>query len=176
MERGTPAYGNPSYLPEYASARGHGIMQIDPVDPPNAAVSAPVTINRLDSEGGDVRVDSTAAYRTALRCRRGVTWDAHGSVAIRDDVLLRDQQPAGTEFFRFHLGATAMPHVTQVDGGWLVEWDAARVIVTSDVPIRVFVTPSGNALRAPFVHHVLSVRSAAAAYGMAVSTEVTVLR
>jgi hypothetical protein len=176
MERGTCDYGDPSYRTEYASARGHGVMQIDPVEPPNAAVHAPLAVDRLGADGGQVRIDSTAAYRSTQRCLRTVAWDAAGSIRVSDDVALRQVQAAGTEFFRFHLGAASEPRVRQADGRWVVEWDAARVLLSADVPLEVAVFPSANALREPFVHHVLSVRAARPAGAMALSTEITVLR
>jgi hypothetical protein len=176
MERGTCDYGDQSYRSEYASARGHGIMQVDPVEPPNAAVDAPLAVERLGADGGRVRIDSTAAYRSARRCVRTVAWDASGSVTISDDVALAGLQPAGTEFFRFHLGTASMPAVTRTEGGWLVEWESARIRISADVPLVLTAVPSANALRQPFVHHVLSVRAEGPASSMALSTEVTVLR
>jgi hypothetical protein len=69
-----------------------------------------------------------------------------------------------------------MPAVTRTEGGWLVEWESARIRISADVPLVLTAVPSANALRQPFLHHVLSVRAEGPASSMALSTEVTVLR
>ena len=176
MERGTPDYSDPAYLSGYASAQGHGIMQVDPVLPANIPVDAPARIVRLGAGGGKVQLDLAGAYRSASSCSRMVEWDAAGSLRIEDLVELREPRPAGTEFYRFHLGASVQPAVVRDASGWTVSWRDASVRLSADVPIEVEVTAARNALCAPFVHHVLSVRSAEPGAAMSLTTEVQVLR
>ena len=176
QERGTPDYGDPSYLTEYASARGHGIMQVDPVLPSNQCVNAPAEVQRLDASGGLVRLDLRAAYCSATTCERTVSWDRGGPVTISDSVTFTDWQPAGTELYRFHLGASAPPSVTLSGGVWTVAWESAslRISSTGDLVAEVVEVP--NALRAPYKNYALLLRAGSACRAQSIVTEVTVQR
>jgi hypothetical protein len=172
MERGTPDYGDPEYRSEFASARGHGIMQVDPIEPSNLAVNAPANVLALGAAGGRVRLSLASAYRTASRCDREVEWDVSGRVQIDDIVALTREVPADTEVYRFHLGASQRPQVGFWDGQWVVQWESATVRVASPAPITVEVFSSRNALRAPNAHYVLAIRTTQAVTGLAVRTVV----
>ena len=176
QERGTPDYGDPSYLTEYASARGHGIMQVDPVLPSNLCVNAPAEVQRLDATGGLVRLDLHAAYCSATSCERTVSWDRGGPVTISDSVTFTDWQPAGTELYRFHLGASVPPSVTLSGGVWTVAWESAslRIGSTGDLAAEVVEVP--NALRAPYKNYALLLRAGSACRAQSIVTEVTVQR
>ena len=176
MERGTPDYGDPEYRPEFASARGHGVMQVDPIEPSNIAVHAPAEVQALGSSGGRVRLNLASAYRSASRCDRVVGWDASGRVQIDDVVDLTREVPAGTEMYRFHLGAPERPQVRFVDDRWVVQWESATIHITSPTSVALEVFASRNAARAPNAHYVLAIRTTEAATGLSVRTVVDVHR
>jgi hypothetical protein len=176
LERGTPDYADPDYLQGFASARGHGTLQLDPIDPPNRAVDAPVSVERLNDAGGRATVDLRGVSGSARSCVRTVEWSTAGTVTIDDVLVPFTQVPAGTECYRFHLGSASMPAVEQVGGEWRVSWDRAVVRIKADREIQVSVVPLSNAVRAPFVHHALSIRVASAASSLSVRTSVEVRR
>jgi hypothetical protein len=176
MERGTPDYGDPAYLPEYASARGHGIMQVDPLFPPNKAVDAPAAIQRLDASGGCVRLNLRAAYRSANSCERSVTWDRGGPVVIADSVAFADWKPAGTELYRFHLGASAPPELSLAGGIWTVAWEDATMHLAADGDVVVELSQSSSAIASAAGGWLLTVTASRPTRGLNLSTRVDIAR
>ena len=176
MECGTPSYGDPQYLSEFASARGHGVMQVEPVLPSNRAVSAPAEVERLDGNGGKVRLNLVGVYQTTTQCERLVEWSRLGITLISDSVEFSEMQPAGTEVYRFHLGARVSPSVERSGDVWTVSWDSASVQVSSSSPIALEVIQVRDVVRGSAVHYALAVKLTSAVQTVAVATEVTVRR
>jgi hypothetical protein len=176
MERGTPDYGDADYVAEFASARGHGIMQVDPVVPSNRAVDAPAQVEHLDHTGGKVRVNLSAVYRTTRLCDREVQWSRGGPILITDSVEFSALQPAGTEIYRFHLGTSDLPQVVGSANEWTVSWNSASIRLTSLTPIQVEAVQMRNLVRQPGVHYALIIRVADSSSGLVLATEVTVHR
>lgn len=176
MECGTPDYGAADMEEKYARAAGHGIMQIGELTPRARAVSAPITVERLDQAGGKVLVDTTAAYQGVRSCRRQVEWQASGRALITDSVELEAEAPAGTEFFRFHTGANAPVTITEMKGGWRVTWPGVMMQITSESPIEVEQVQWPDAVKEPFVHQAIIIRSTDARSSLELRTSVDASR
>ena len=170
MECGMTDYGSADHEMKYARAAGHGIMQIGEILPRNRAVNAPITVERLDTAGGKVRVDTTAAYQGVRSCQREVEWQAAGRVVINDTVELEAEVPAGTEFYRFHTGASAPVTVEQAKDGWRVSWPGVMMQISSSAPIEVEQVQWPDAVKAPFMHQAIIIKSADARSSMDVRT------
>jgi hypothetical protein len=151
-------------------------MQVDPVLPTNRAVSAPAEVERLDSTGGKVRLNLVGVYQTATQCERLVEWSRLGITLISDSVAFTEMQPAGTEVYRFHLGARVSPSVERSGDGWTVTWDSASIQVSSSSPIALEVIQVRDVIRGSAVHYALAVKLTSAVQTVAVATEVTVRR
>ena len=176
MDCGTPDYGQADLETKYARAAGHGIMQIGERLPRNMAVDAPITVERLDDSGGKLRVDTTAAYQGVRLCQRNVEWQASGRVVMQDRVELEQSVPAGTEFYRLHTGATSPVTITQASNGWTVSWPGVVMSISADAPIVVEQVAWPDAVREPFMHQALIIRSADARSTLQVRTQVDVAR
>jgi len=176
MECGTPEYGRADLEEKFARAAGHGIMQIGERQPRNQAVDAPIAVERLDETGGKVRIDATAAYQGVRSCQRDVEWHASGRLLIQDRVDLEQQMPAGTEFYRFHTGATSPVEIVEGKEGWLVSWPGVVMRISASAPITVEQVAWPDAVREPFVHQALIVRSADPQSRLELRTQVEVSR
>jgi hypothetical protein len=133
IEAGTPAYHSPRLAVDYAGGRGHNVLQVGERLPANRT-TVPITVERLDAKGGEVRVDATASFKEGLRrWARHVRWDAD-CLTVEDDV-----EPSSPDIllFRWHLGSTEPPAVGVSEGGYRVSWSGGDVRIVSDVPIRI---------------------------------------
>lgn len=74
IDCGTPSYADPSTNSMFASTAGHGITQYGERQPRSIAVDAPMTVQRLDRDGGQVSIDCTAAYLSCTSCIRRASW------------------------------------------------------------------------------------------------------
>jgi hypothetical protein len=171
MECGSPDYADPDYDRVYAEAAGHSVMQIGEVRPRGTPVDAPLRVRRLDASGGCVEVDSARAYIGADRCSRTIAWDRGGTVTIDDDARLRAEAPAGTEWYRFHLGTVQPPTISGSDGRWSVAWDGVLMNVSSPSPIVVDQVDWPDRTWSARRHRAVRVRSAAAQTGLELRTE-----
>ena len=148
IEAGTPAYHNPRLRADYASGRGHNVLQLG-VALPSAGdfaqgyssgwqkirAIAPITVHRLDARGGDIVVNGTAGYDGLKRWRREVVWTI-GQVTVEDSVQLAVDQPQ-VVLFRWHLGLTRNPRIL-VDGkGAGIRWPGIRVSIAADSPLDI---------------------------------------
>lgn len=100
IEAGTINYGDPLKKPEFDSVVGHNVLQVGGDFYPKK-MPAPITVNRLDQEGGDVIVPAGAGYPQAEEWTRRVVWD-RDEVTVTDTVRLK--QPDRI-LFRWHLGS-----------------------------------------------------------------------
>lgn len=146
IEAGTPAYHNPRLAVDYASGRGHNVLQLDATPPPQdysrrstpsgwqkVGALAPITVKRLDPRGGEVVVDGTAGYDGLKQWRRRVVWNVRQLTV--DDVV---ETAAPREvLFRWHLGIVRRPQIRKTGNGASVSWPGVRISFSSDSPLRV---------------------------------------
>jgi hypothetical protein len=137
MECGTPDYSNPLMNSQYANVAGHSVMQVGELTPRNKSVDAPISIGRLDAEGGAITIDTTQAYTGVLSNKRLLSWSRDGKVSIVDTVNFAQPVPTGTELFRFHVGSSTAVNVEQVDGRWVVAWDGVKMAFQCDASISI---------------------------------------
>lgn len=148
IEAGTPAYHNPRMTADYASGRGHNVLQLGEEAPGKVGPGrtlpagwqkpgtvAPMVIRRLDGRGGDVRVDGTAGYEGLSAWRRRVVWDKN-QVSIEDAVGLKPGLRQ-VMVFRWHLGFARRPRVMRNADGICVQGSGIRVVIAADVPLEV---------------------------------------
>jgi hypothetical protein len=152
IEAGTPAYHNPRLSGDYASGRGHNVLQLGnqpplkkgsvPVVPAGwqkIRAVAPITVHRLTARGGDLVVDGTAGYDGLKRWRRQVTWTL-GQVEVDDTVQLANAQPQ-VVLFRWHLGLTRNPRMVIEKNGVCVRWPGIQVSMAADSPLDIAIEP-----------------------------------
>jgi hypothetical protein len=174
-ESGTPDYSTPDMDTKYASAAGHGIMQVGEVVPRGTPVDAPMSVSTVGPTGGSAVVDLTKAYTSALSCRRSVTWSASGRFDIADSVQFASAVPAGTEVYRFHTGAITPVSISLRNGEWSISWDDAVISISADCPIEVSQSAWPDAVLPNRMHQAISIRAVSAVTGMSLATSVTVL-
>jgi hypothetical protein len=170
LESGTPDYSDPDYAQRYASAAGHGIMQVDPVEPHGEAVDAPIRVDRMDSAGGRVRVELTRAFRSTRSYQRHVEW-GRSSVRISDSVVFSRPVDTGSEVVRFHLGTAGPVAPTKQGDRWLVSFDGASVSILANAEVSVSAEKWPDCVRSPYGHQVLIVRSTATLQAAEIVTE-----
>lgn len=154
IEAGTPVYHHPLFRSHYSGSAGHNVLQIGELTPDEIVdISqkqlpygfqkkrgvAPITVHRLDADGGEVTVDATACYLegSLTSWHRRVCWDAE-TVETRDEVALAAPDVIG---FRWHLGTGKTPEITQQGTQYTLTWADAVMTVTADVDIMVRVVP-----------------------------------
>ena len=176
IECGTPDYADPEYLSRFASAAGHGVMQVAPVAPPNRAIDAPVSIHQLDDGGGRLSIDLRHASTLARTCRRDVEWSTAGRVHIGDHVEFMQSIAAGTEVYRFHLGCTEPPGVSFDGSVWSVRWRDANMFITSDRAVEVSVEGVRNVTTNAKQHYAVVIRLRLPESSLRLSTSVVINR
>ena len=144
IETGTPAYHHPDIHRLFSTGMGHNVLQIGPAEPlpategvprprglpigwQKAKTVAPITVRRLDAQGGEILVDVTQGYDGLLRWHRTVTWSAE-EVTVEDEVQL----PPGRQeiiLFRWHLGAQAPVTISGGADGFTIDWPEATLTV-----------------------------------------------
>ena len=132
-------------------------MQIGEVRPRVAAVDAPLTLQRVDDDGGAVRVDTTRAYTSVKSCVREVSWSRSGRVEIQDVVHFLGPVAAGTEIFRFHSGSASPLQITGGGPRWIVRWASAEMVIEGDRVIRVEQSDWPDGTKPPFHHAVIRI-------------------
>ena len=176
MECGTPDYSSPDYADKYAGAAGHGIMQVGEIRPHQEAVNAPAEVVALGPTGGQVRVNSSAAYAAGTQCTRDVTWTAQGRVTLTDSVVLPSLVPAGTEIYRLHTGSSEPLSISGSGMIWTVSWNGTQMSLQANRPIVVEQVQWPDAVRAPFMHQALIIRAADATDRLNVTTTIDIDR
>lgn len=176
MDCGTPDYSSPDYSTKYAGAAGHGIMQVGEIRPHQQAVDAPAEVVALGPTGGQVRVNSSAAYAAGTQCTRDVTWSAQGRVTLADSVVLPSLVAAGTEIYRLHTGSSEPLSISGSGANWTVSWHGTQMSLQASGPIVVEQVQWPDAVRAPFVHQALIIRSADATDRLNLTTTIDIDR
>ena len=176
MDCGTPEYSTPRFEQDYAQAAGHGIMQIGEQMPRSKPVNAPVSVATLDQGGGDVTIDTTAAYNGVSSCTRRVRWSSNGLFTIDDHVELTQGAVPGTEFYRFHTGSTAPLVISGSGSSWHVEWAGTSATITASRAISVEQVDWADATTAPFRHRALIIHAVDSGSLLDLSTQIQVDR
>lgn len=100
MEAGTSWYGDPKQKDEFQSLKGHNVLQVgSDIFPPKAP--APLRVNRLSPEGGDVTVEAGKSYPQVRDWTRRAVWTPD-TMEVTDQVALAEKQPL---LFRWHLAS-----------------------------------------------------------------------
>ena len=176
MDCGTPEYSTMGFEVNYAHAAGHGIMQIGELLPRSQPVDAPVTVTVLNQDGGDVLIDTKAAYTTTDTCTRRVQWSANGIFTINDHVALRNSANAGAEFYRFHTGSAEALTISGSGTSWQVDWVGTSATITASRPITIEQVDWPDATKQPFHHRALIIRAVDPGTSLEVSTRIVVDR
>ena len=171
MECGTPDYSDPGYAQAFASAAGHGIMQVNPVAPHSQAVEAPIAVRKLDASGGHVEIELQRAYLGVRAYRRAVQWSAN-TVQIHDEVSFLGQVPSGSELFRFHLGSADPMAIEISDNGWKVRIAGATVKFSASDALSISAQLVSDRIRPPYRHQVLVICCTRAIEGTELVTEI----
>jgi hypothetical protein len=157
LECGTPDYTDPDYEHGFAGAAGHGILQLDPVEPSSLAVDAPLAVRRMDASGGLVQLELTRAYRSIQSYVREIEWDRE-RVQIRDRVSIAAPIAAGREVLRFHVGSDAPLQLDWENGVAVLTAESVPLIqIRADVAFRVLHGPARNRTIASGRHQVVQV-------------------
>lgn len=132
IEAGSTSYGNPR-IELYTSVIGHNVLEVPGCDMKKTPV--PITVQRLDRDGGEVFVDPTAGYATLQRWHRRVIWNA-SQMNVTDEVVFAPND-LGKAVFRWHLGT--QEDVTIVGSGrrFVVTWKDAEITLISSLPLVV---------------------------------------
>jgi hypothetical protein len=150
IEAGSTSYGSPDYLSLFKSVAGHNVLQVGSTPPSELAPStlrtagqildrehrsAPITVNRLDADGGDITVDASGCYATVSRWTRRVIWTSD-AVDIHDVVELKTPDLVT---FRWHLGAPA-DAMAKLTAGY-VSVDGINVGYSAGSSVKATVVP-----------------------------------
>ena len=142
IEAGTPAYHHKLMMTHYTTGVGHNVLQLGTAFPEllgdaGEHVSlpgwqkrggvAPITVNRLDVEGGDVLVDGTACYEGLEGWHRKVSWNADG-LTVNDEVTL-DGESKQEILFRWHLGTENDATIDGESTRYTVSWPDAVMTI-----------------------------------------------
>jgi hypothetical protein len=176
MDCGTPEYSTPGFEVNYAHAAGHGIMQIGELLPRSQPVDAPVTINALNPDGGDVLINTTNAYTAAHSCTRRIQWSLDGVFTIDDHVALVNHVSAGAEYYRFHTGTADALTISGSGTSWQVSWRGTAATITASRSISIEQVDWPDATKEPFHHRALIVRAVDAGTSLDLSTRIVVDR
>ncbi len=110
IEAATAGYDNPLKREKYDSVVGHNVLQVgDDLYP--AKVAAPISVERIDKNGGAVTVNAGEGYPGVKQWKRRVTWTAH-RMDVTDEVVLKKPEKV---LFRWHLGSEQPLQITSGD-------------------------------------------------------------
>jgi len=148
LEAGIASYGIPEHPTHYKSVAGHNVLQIGNAKPAELKGdvlqkagqildpghrSAPITVERMDANGGSASVDASRCYEQAKRWVRHVTWDKT-SVTVRDEVELKSPDYVT---FRWHLAAA--PDATATTTAGSIQIAGIDVGYDADSPVAATV-------------------------------------
>ncbi|EIQ00769.1 Heparinase II/III-like protein [Opitutaceae bacterium TAV1] len=146
IEAGTFNYGLRDYPTHYRGVGGHNVLQLGDVpladQTPEILASragqildarhrsAPMTVQRMDADGGSATVDVSSCYKNVSRWVRHVEWDCSG-LTVRDEVAL---DAADIVLFRWHLGlrpgdATTLRGTQLTADGFTLAWESTRLLL-----------------------------------------------
>jgi len=177
IEAGSTDYAEVMKTPEpYQGGLGHNVLQIGstPAGAQRKGGNVPLTIKKLDAEGGDMTVSPTSEYDPKLlkNWTRHVTWNKAGlqvedAVALSDGVL----QPI---LFRWHLATDAAVDISFANDqkSVRVSWPDGVLTLQADAPLQVTTAqlPHGITYFSHATHTYLLVQSAQSAQEMKLTT------
>ena len=155
IEVGTPAYHHPRIATVAQSGLGHNVLQLGlpavPVSdaetglspgsrwkPPGVqspGVVAPITVRRLDSQGGSLYLDIRSGYPNLRMWRRNVEWNAD-EIRVEDEVELCGVVPQIIGF-RWHLGSPDSVHLSRSGRIWIAKWAECDLAIESAADLSV---------------------------------------
>jgi len=148
IEAGTPAYHNPRLALDFASGRGHNVLQLGVAPLPHTfsrrslppgwqkvGAMAPITVTLLDPRGGAMKVDGTAGYDGLKQWLRQVTWNTR-QLTVEDSVQMKTGSSQVVQF-RWHLGTLRKPRIDAKGNGACVTWPGVQVSLAADTPIDI---------------------------------------
>jgi len=186
LEAGISSYGIPEHITHYKSVAGHNVLQIGNAAPSELTSevlqkagqildpkhrSAPITVERLDANGGSASVDASGCYEQADRWVRRVTWDKTG-VTVRDEVELKSPDYVT---FRWHLAAAPDAPTTTTDGK--IRIDGIDLGYGGDSPVTATVETMpafDNELKKVVDHACVVIRSATPVKSLVLDSRITV--
>lgn len=150
IEAGTPAYHHPRMMSHYSSSLGHNVLQIGTATPESdhsdagkqvilpgwqkAGGVAPITVERLDHEGGNVSLDLSRCYDGLQSWNRTVSWKAD-LLEVTDEIQLAADAAPEMLQLRWHLGTEAEVAIGAQASKHDAQWDHAKMSVESDIPL-----------------------------------------
>lgn len=188
IEAGLSSYGIPEQPTHYRSVAGHNVLQIGDAAPselnPEALQKAgqildlshrpaPITVERIDANGGAASVDASKCYEQANRWVRHVTWDQAG-VTVRDEVELKSPDIVT---FRWHLAAA--PDAAKTTGDGKITIDGLEVNYDGDSPVTATVETMpafDNEERKVFDHACVVLRSAKPVKSLVLNSRIKLAR
>jgi len=150
IEAGTPAYHHRLLNTHFSSGVGHNVLQLGtkaPVAPEDARPRkplpgwqkphgvAPLTVHRLDEQGGEVTFDGSNCYDGLDQWLRTVTWSSE-KMTVKDEVVL-GEGAENTVLFRWHLGTDADAAIAKNGSAYSISWPDAQMSITSTVPLSI---------------------------------------
>lgn len=173
IEAGSPDNDTPGLLSHYRGVAGHNVLQVGEMDLESVTWNqqverfgqavgqkraAPISVERLDADGGALTVDVSDSTPGARRWVRRVEWNADQMRVIDEVELVRPD----IVVFRWHLGITPDQRA-DVDGTTL-QADAFSIRIEADQPITTALEAMPDATlrwskQDPSTHQCLVVRS-----------------
>jgi heparinase II/III-like protein len=150
IEAGTPSYHHTLLGSHFASGVGHNILQLGMHLPDESdAVPghvwhpgwqkrggiAPLTVQRLDTQGGEVVVNGTRCYDDLARWRRCVKWTAD-ELTVIDNVTLKEDRE-DIVLFRWHLGTEESVTIEAAGEHVTVSWPEAVMRIDATTALVV---------------------------------------
>lgn len=149
IEAGTPAYHNPRLGIDYATGRGHNVLQLGTAEPfypkdyryihlpgwQKAHTLAPIKVHWLDRRGGDITVNGTAGYDGLKQWLRRVRWDT-AQLEVDDWVRLPNNNPQ-VVVFRWHLGTSRTPAIRINGKTASISWTGIRLELSADSAFKI---------------------------------------
>ncbi len=133
IETGVFSYGNLD-KEKYQSVTGHNVLQ---------ATAAPqvrdclLTVNSLDSNGGNITINATPAYEDVDNWQRNIVFNS-SSVTITDNVDLSQNKVGGVdEWLRFHTGSQEPVTISGSGLNWTVTWGNNQITFAANKSILV---------------------------------------
>ena len=175
LDCGTPEYSDPDLDRKFASAAGHNVLQIGELAPRNAIAIAPIAIQSLNSDGGEISIDCTAAFPATESYRRTIAWERQGRIRIRDLIVFKESTKIGSELLRFHTGATTPLRLTSDAARHSAQWATARLTFSAKPPVSIRQGAWPDAIRDPLLHMMISLDCLSTATEYDVSTDIELL-
>lgn len=174
IEAGTSSYGDPDFSLLYASPLGHNTMQVGTFEPPKGTrikkgtvykgwqqwrCVAPITVHRLDGDGGSVTVNGSKCIPECQRWLRRVDW-SKTELTVRDQVQLPSDKPNVVRLL-WHLSTDQPVEIVNDGARARVKWNDAALEFEANAPItlRQYSRPDAT-VKADHKHTCLELQSA----------------